>query len=41
VRFDLYEQALEYYLVLRKNLKKPKLYRDSVLTTRVLVKGVQ
>ena len=41
VRFDLYEQALEYYLALRKNLKKPKLYRDSVTTQRVMLKGVQ
>jgi hypothetical protein len=41
VRFDVYEQALEYYLVLRKSLKKPKLYQDSVITRRVMLKGVQ
>jgi hypothetical protein len=41
VRFDLESQALEYYLVLRKNLRKPKRYRDTVVTTRVMLRGVQ
>ena len=41
VRFDLEAQALEYYLQLRKALKKPKLYRDTVTTTRIQLKGVQ
>jgi hypothetical protein len=41
VRFDLEAQALEYYLQLRKSLKKPKLYCDTVTSTRVMIKGVQ
>jgi hypothetical protein len=41
VRFDVLEQAVEYYLVLRKNLRKPKLYQDSVITQRVMLRGVQ
>lgn len=41
VRFDIEAQALEYYLVLRRALKKPKLYCDTVTTTRVMLKGVQ
>ena len=41
VRFDVLEQAQEYYLVLRKNLRKPKLYKDTVVTTRVMLRGVQ
>ena len=41
VRFDLEAQALEYYLQLRRALKKPKLYRDTVTTQRVMLRGVQ
>ena len=41
VRFDLEAEAVVYYLALRRALKKPKLYQDTVTTTRVMIKGVQ